>query len=291
MAKARTKSTTRTKARRSTPKKRAKNIPMVVEMAATSGPAANKAGKVGDFILKTADKLGKKLTDIVKANPKKKARKRVKGKRNPVDTAEKAYRDFHGLEPKEVIEVISQEHHHKYTWEVGQLVCLEIIQIDGKPNRLISAGFSEEKDGKELYWAFDSDNYDKSDVPMLTCSEKGTQLFIIGGQQALTFKGMQGLGLREDDLHDHMLIGTIAGVTYRTKKIFEEDGKAKVDFEHPFGKKESKGGHGDQYPDPKGVMPVLVYYPRSEKLAIIGGRYYVAPPEGWLNGVSPGIVN
>ena len=79
------------------------------------------------------------------------------------------------------------------------------------------------------------------------------------------------------DEKENTLIGTIEKVWYRQKKKFE--GKAEVDFHHAFGKEGSKG-----------ILPILLYHPRSEHMTIAGGRYQIAKPEGALGNVSPGII-
>jgi len=40
----------------------------------------------------------------------------------------------------------------------------------------------------------------------------------------------------------------------------------------------------------KGVLPFLTYQPLNPSMGVYGGRYKIAPPAGFLNNVSPGLV-
>jgi hypothetical protein len=113
-----------------------------------------------------------------------------------------------------------------------------------------------------------------TDIVWLASSEDGRQLYTKGGDQELD---IESLGLEAIDERDHMFIGTIVKAWYAQKKKFE--GPDECHFHHEFGKEGSKG-----------VLPLLLYNPRSAKMKIAGGRYQIAEPEGSLDGVSPGII-
>ncbi len=202
------------------------------------------------------------------ANPagcKVKIFKRGNAKRNPIDKAEKAYEEFHGIPSKEILEYQEQEHRHSVLWGIGPLISMKVVNVQGN---------------KEVeIFAPDPQEAKLGDVVMLTASEDGRQFIPVGGDQKLKLGGLESFGITDADVRDHMLIGTIVQLTYRTKKSFEKHGKEEVDFYHDLGKEGSKG-----------ICPVLIYKPRNPSMEIAGGRYQIAKPEGALGGVSPGIV-
>ena len=203
--------------------------------------------------------------------------KRVQGKKNPIDQALKVYEDFHGMPSQEILEITEQEHHHSVKVGIGLLVSLKVL-LATKVNRsadLNSPGF-EWHSGDGGYWTFDEATPLIKRV-LLTSSEDGRQLFLDGGDQSIPDAVLKEWGFSERDQHDHMELGEIVEVTYRTTKAFDK-GEV-VDYFHAFGKEGSQG-----------VLPTLLYYPRSKKLKIAGGRYYIAPPDKSLGNASPGLV-
>lgn len=198
---------------------------------------------------------------------------RASKRKNPMDLALKRYEEFHGIPSEEILEFEEKEHHHSAKVGLGQLVSILVTLINGKTVPLNSPGFTEKGFNGRKYWEFDEKTPTIKRV-YLTSSEDGKQLFIDGGDQSIPTEALRALGIGKDDEHDHMLIGTIRMVTYRTRKSFEGKGKEEVDFHHKFSK----------------VEPVLLYFPRSSQLKIAGGRYYIAPPAKDLGSVSPGIV-
>jgi len=209
------------------------------------------------------------------------------GRANPIGAAERVYEEFHGFPSKEVLEYTSQEYFHSVTVGVGQLVCIDVVLPEnGKSVPLIAKGFrfdpekflplkvrySKEAEAADASWIFEPKT-SLADVVQVTCSEDRRQLFFHGGDQSLP---TERIGLTKADEHDHMLIGTIVNLTYRTRKSFE--GKDEKDFHHEFGKEGSRG-----------ICPVLLYFPRSKSMKVAGGRYYIAPPRRDI-GASPGIT-
>lgn len=205
------------------------------------------------------------LHEVASPNPKVRAYPRGKAKRNPIDIAEKQFEYFHGAPSKEVLEFQEQEHRHSVLWAIGPLIGMVIRNTQGTKDIEILAP--------------DPETASLTDIVMLCCSEDGRQLFTVGGNQLLKLKEMGSFGITTEDVRDHMLIGTIIQITYRTKKSFEKHGKEEVDFFHDLGKEGSRG-----------VCPVLEYKPRNPSMEIVGGRYEIAKPEAALGGVSPGIV-
>ena len=226
-------------------------------------------------------KLGKAIKRAAKS-----ASQMITGRnrKNPVSAAEKTFEEFHGIPSQEVIEYQTQHHYHSVTASIGKLICLQLIDVNGKPLDIICEGWSWHGPKSELAqgakmaktsgWDFDPETKIE-DIVMLTTAEDGKQLFIQGGDQKIDVKS---LGFDDRDIHDHMLLGTIWRLWYRTKKSFEANGED-VDFYHALGK-EGSGG----------VCPVLIYKPRNPSLEVSGGRYYIAPPEAELGDASPGIV-
>jgi len=211
---------------------------------------------------------------------------KAKGSRNPLVEATKVYEEFHGLPSTEVIEYLEQEHHHSVKVGLGKLVCVDVLTQDGREIPLIAPGFHFEparmlrrdlrhsSEGRKGTWVLDPQTaFDK--IIQLTASEDRRQLFFTGGEQVIPYEVM---GLKSEDAHDHMFIGTIVEITYRTRKSFEQEGKQEVDFHHEFGSQGSRG-----------VMPLLCYFPRSKRMKVIGGRYEIAPVRKDI-GASPGIV-
>ena len=170
----------------------------------------------------------------------------------------------------------------------GKLVCLDVLTVDGREIPIIAPGFrfepkrllrrdlrhSQQAEDAQASWKFDPATA-ASKVVQVTFSEDGKQLIFTGGDQKLPLESM-GFGAR--DMRDNMFIGTVVEITYRTKKKFEREGNEEVDFHHEFGKQGSRG-----------VLPLLGYYLRVQRMFSLGGRYEIAPVRSDI-GASPGIV-
>ena len=244
----------------------------LVQQAIPGLTQADALGKIGHRIYRGVSKAARKTSRGLL--------KRFRGRRakNPIDKAQKMYEEFHGEPSKEVLEIVSEDHRHEVVAAIGQLVSLEVELASGKAKALTAPGFSEHGSNGRRYWEFDERTPLIKRV-LVTTSEDGKQLFLDGGDQSISNDELHKLGFGDRDIHDHMVLGQIKMLTYRTRKSFEAKGKENVDFWHDFGKEGSKG-----------VLPTLLYYPRSKKLKIAGGRYYIAPPDRSLGNVSPGIV-
>lgn len=185
-------------------------------------------------------------------------------RQNPMEPAQKMFEDFHGLPSKEILEYKEREHQHSVLWGVGPLVSMVVISPMGKEFTI---------------YLKDPDSSSAQNVVMLACTENGRQLIPVGGDQKLSLESIAPAGFKEIDRRDHMALGTIVQITYRTKKSFELHGREAVDFYHDLGAEGSRG-----------ICPVLIYKPLNPSFEIAGGRYQVAKPERALGGVSPGIV-
>ena len=188
-------------------------------------------------------------------------------RRNPADESAKMFEKFHGTPSTEVLEFMEEEHVHSWLWNLGPMISMKIRNVQGNRDT-------------ELFFA-DPDQKKPEDIVMLCCNEDGTQLFCKGGDQELPEKYlMENFGMVPADFaRDNALVGTILEITYRTKKSFEKQGKEEIDFYHALGSEGSRG-----------VYPVLEYKTRSNRLVIVGGRYYIGKAEPALGGVSAGII-
>jgi len=237
-------------------------------------------------IEKTRGVLKKHGTKTASGNPE---RFRLNpARKNPLNSAEKMFTEMTGLPPTEVLEFKETEHFHKYTSVIGKLVCLDILTVDGKEIPLIAPGFSfspkrflrrdirhsSEAEAANASWIL-SPNTSEDKLVYVTFTEDGKQIIFRGGDQRIPFKD---LGLNGRDERDDMFIGTIVQITYRGKKSFEQDGKEEVDFHHTFGEQGSGG-----------IMPVLGYLLRTQRMVTLGGRYRIAPVRSDIQ-ASPGIV-
>lgn len=191
---------------------------------------------------------------LAKKNPRSK---------NPLAEAEEMYELFHGMPPDEIITFIERIHVHTKLAGIGTLTSMI---VEGENGRQVQID------------APDPDRAKKEDVVYVAVNEEGNQLFFRGGDQELPKEMLESkLGLKEDDFREHMIIGSVLELTYRTKKSFEKDGAELVDFYHALGKEHSRG-----------IVPMLVYYPRNPSMELFGGRYKVLPKRFDLD-ASPGI--
>jgi hypothetical protein len=184
-------------------------------------------------------------------------------KKNPAAQASAMYELFHGMPPDEVIEIVERVHVHSNLTSIGTLTSMLIQTESGRQFNLNGA---------------DPDTAKKSDVVYVTINERGDQIFFRGGDQEIPKRLLEQYGFKAADFREHMIIGAVLELTYRTKKKFEKDGKELVDFYHTLGKEHSGG-----------VVPMLVYNPRDPSIALYGGRYKVLPKRGDI-GASPGIA-
>ena len=182
--------------------------------------------------------------------------------KNPAGQAEAMYELFHGMPPNEVIEIVERVHVHSNLWTAGTLTSMVIETERGRRFNLEAP---------------DPDTAKKSDVVYVAFNEAGNQLYFRGGDQNIPKRLLEQYGFKADDFREHMIIGAVLELTYRTKKKFEKDGKEHVDFYHELGREHSGG-----------VVPMLVYKPRDPSMALYGGRYKVLPKRGDI-GASPGI--
>jgi hypothetical protein len=189
--------------------------------------------------------------------------RKLTGKKNPEGSAEEMYQIFHGLPTEKVIEYREKVHVHEWLWAVGTLSSLHVS--NGKQKVVLSAP--------------DPNTNPFEDVVMVCMTEDGKQFHFRGGDQSLPLDGIaEAFELTEDDVREHMEIGRILQMTYRTRKIFEDKGKVNIDFYHDLGKEHAKN-----------KLPLLMYRPLNPSMDVVGGRYKVAPLDKSIQ-ASPGVV-
>jgi hypothetical protein len=209
----------------------------------------------------TVDKgLGKAIAERVRkyyaanwpgARVVREKRNPCKNPRNPAEAAARAYQDFHGHPPTEVIEVESTRHFHTHLAGGGLLIKL-FVRVPSE----------RKQDGLSSVVELDFDNERKPTY--LTYNEAKDQLFVTGGDQSVDLKAF---GIRTP--HEKQLLGTITRVWYFTTKSHLGSEGGTAIFKHNFGE---EGGE----------KPSAVYRVRDKHIEIVGGDYSI-PPEGIRN--------
>lgn len=133
----------------------------------------------------------------------------------------------------------------------------------------------EKGSGHKVYYIGipDKQNPDptNSDTTLLASNEKGTQLFLVGGDQSVDIDSFKFKGAEGE--HESIVLGNVQQITYHTSKVFY--GKLEqFDYFHHFSE------------DTKGPLPTLRYDAVNEKLYLDGGCYKINKP---FMGTSPGI--
>jgi hypothetical protein len=191
-------------------------------------------------------------------------------KRNPEGAAAKAFTEFTGREPDQILRFEQSVHVHEWVWSAGGLVSLEVINIHGDKRVTLNAP--------------DPAKAKIDDIVQLCFNEAGTQAYFVGGDQTIPIEVLRSkFGMNSDDVREKMLIGTVVKTTYYQRKSFEANGTEDINFWHE---------HGEEHAE--GICPALVYHPAiggaPAWMELVGGRYKIAPPAKFLKGVSPGIV-
>jgi hypothetical protein len=182
-----------------------------------------------------------------------------RGRRNPLDGAEKRYESFHGRGSEEIVEVSTPIHEHSVLSGIGDLVKLIVITDDG--HKVVISKL-EDKDGNPA---------------LLAQNEAATQLYIEGGDQSVR---LSDFGVYEP-YHENETLGRVRNVYYFTRKdhLGSEGGTAI--YNHKFGgvREVTVRGKARRKRSP---LPYLVYDVRNKLLAFSGGGYTI-PDEGIAN--------
>jgi hypothetical protein len=169
-----------------------------------------------------------------------------KGSSNPESSAADLPHDFHGRPAETITTVRDEVRTHEWLTGLGTLTEIEFRSESG---RNVTLGFDAES----------------ADPTLLSSSEDGKQLYLVGGDQSIDLRsfGMDG----RKWVRDSMVLGTLSKITYRTQKGF--DNFETIDYYHLLGE-ETK------------VRPKLIYDTLNRELSIAGGQYSVE---------RPGIIN
>ena len=182
-----------------------------------------------------------------------------RNRRNPSGDASAMYESFHGAPPSETLEITQTEHVHSHLAALGDLVLID-VKLSGGKNKGASATIN----------APDPARSTDEQIVRVCSNESGTQLYLVGGDQALDLKQ---LGFREQfdvkhdgetfdatEYKDLMVIGEITKLTYRTAKSF--DNFEEVDYFHKLG-------------EDTRVRPTLLYDTMNDCMKIAGGEYHI----------------
>lgn len=191
----------------------------------------------GSELLKGGTKAElKRLWTSERANP---------GRRNPIDAAKARHEFFHGETPSrdDIYEVETPIHSHSVLSGIGKLKTLTIAAIDGVHEVKLN-GFRG---------------------ALLAQDEKGKQLFIEGGDQAVN---LADFGITQP--HEKEMLGTVLEIVYHTTKthLRPEDGGT-ADYKHKFG----TGRDGERRVNLTGRLPMASYDVRNKLIGIEGGTY------------------
>ena len=182
------------------------------------------------------------------------ARVIAKGKRNPAGAAASLYQEFHGRPSGELVEVDKPVHYHAHLAALGELEKLTIKSNDGGLVDL--EGFGD---------------------AVLCSNERGTQLYIEGGDQAVKLSAF-GIGKPYHDVED---LGEVTKLWYFTTKDHLGDQGGEASYHHTLSEeKKTRMSYG--FGERRAPKPRLLYDVLNQGLAFAGGEYSVEP-EGIRN--------
>jgi len=178
------------------------------------------------------------------------------------------YESFHGQPSEEVLEIEERDHYHSHLAGLGQMIGLKIRTV---------TGFDWTVEFKDT---------------VLASNEKGTQLYLVGGDQKLDLKRVK----LDDSDKDMVIVGEAWLIGYHTEKDF--DNFQPTDYIHGFGierdhtKLRKSADLWDDAEPPKeesfwsGKYPTVRYDRVNERIFLDGGEYKINKP---LFETSPGI--
>jgi hypothetical protein len=168
-------------------------------------------------------------------------------RKNPEDAAAQRYEYFHGRPPEKDFTFKTTIHRHGVLSGIGDLKELLILSVTGD-RKVKLEGFKG---------------------AILAETEKGTQLYIKGGDQAVNLKDF---GI--NDPHEFEILGALLNVVYFTTKdhLMPEDGGT-ANYKHKFGRGRvamyyAFGKNGKR-------LPMVGYDVRNKLLSIQGGTYKI----------------
>ena len=173
---------------------------------------------------------------------------------NPADAAAEMYQKFHGRPSGEVVEVEKDVHYHGNLAALGELEKLTVRANDGGLVDL--EGFGD---------------------AVLCSNERGTQLYVEGGDQAVKLSAF-GIGKPYHDIED---LGEVVKLWYFTTKDHLGDQGGEASYHHKLSE-ENKTRMSYGFGEKRAPKPRLLYDVMNEALAFAGGEYTVEP-EGIRN--------
>lgn len=174
------------------------------------------------------------------------AGKRVEKRGNPETSASDLYREFHGKDPGETLEIITEKREHEWLVQLGVLRQLKVNTVTGLD---ATVDFSEK------------------DAPEFCSNEDGTQLFVEGGDQSLPLNKLGLAGSKRQK--ESIVVGQVREVTYECRKGFDDF--KPIQYFHHFADPKEPAGKG-------GELPTLIYDTVNGLLSFSGGTYSVAAP-------------
>jgi hypothetical protein len=192
----------------------------------------------------TASFLGGQLTKLGK---------KLSRKRNPAEAAAEMYQKFHGRPSGELVEVEKPVHYHAHLAALGELEKLTVKSNDGAVVDL--EGFGD---------------------AVLCSNERGTQLYIEGGDQAVKLSAF-GIGKPYHDVED---LGEVVKLWYFTTKDHLGDQGGEASYHHKLSEEKRRRAYG--FGEQRAPKPRLLYDVVNESLSFAGGEYTVEP-EGIRN--------
>jgi hypothetical protein len=173
---------------------------------------------------------------------------------NPSDAAAEMFQKFHGRPSGEVVEVEKDLHYHGNLAALGELEKLTVRANDGGLVDL--EGFGD---------------------AVLCSNERGTQLYIEGGDQAVKLSAF-GIGKPYHDIED---LGEVVKLWYFTTKDHLGDQGGEASYHHTLGEeKKTRMSYG--FGEKRAPKPRLLFDILNQVLAFAGGEYSVEP-EGIRN--------
>lgn len=185
----------------------------------------------------------KNAAELVIFNPRKGKRRKKKLNPDEMQEAIALYQQFHGAAPEEILKIQETEAARSTYTGLGDLVQL----LQKAPN------------GRTLELKFSN-----ADAVLVASNAKGTQLYLIGGNQNLN-GALEEFGA--DTSKDFVELGECLSIVYFTRKEF--DGMQPIEYKHKFGEE-------------GGAPPMLVYNKVQKRMIFAGGDYTIE---------APGIIN
>ena len=189
-------------------------------------------------------------------------KRKNRGARNPIDSAQARYERFHGRPSGELIDIVTPMHEHTVVAGIGELRKLVVIAPEGRKVTIKNFGVNQAGQGA-----------------LLTMNEAATQLFIDGGDQSVN---LEDFGILKP-WREWETLGQVTDVYYFTTKDHLGYDGGTATYHHKF------GGMGEFIVPSTGRkvrkrsrLPDLIYDTRNRLLYFSGGGYTL-PDEGIEN--------